>query len=547
MRLIASYVRTAVRQGYNYVNQTRELRLLASIGIVVYVLSSVVMGFTFANSLSEKYHEHAPEVFSAWFNRRLTWGIGFIGVVTMLATIATLFQSAQRDELERLRLLPIPDLPFFAMRVLDICMGVMVFFPLLVGLPVVRFFAVEGLPLAHAGALLAGVVLVTLQICFVHMFLAVAAARFVPERLIQNKSALYVALAILGAIFYGIAIVIGRRDGDLSLLAGIEALLPGAILLHSIRGEPAAVWGYLAVLTAVTGALGAASCISYSRLYLSCYDLLMDKLVSDEHVRENQETPAERLVRAASPAFLWLARRTLSGVHSADLPIALIRKELHSILRDPSVHLVLFFALLFVALPGLFFSAREPLLGLQVTWFLGVGTAIVFNAVMGVSSIGREGQGLGNIAVVPVRPDEILYAKACATLALHALLSVPLAAGVLLLPLAPGMRLLGAAYAFVASVATGGALAFLAVGLGAIFPKFDSKNQFLAVNRFGVAIFFGLATLLLASSAAGFTFPVLFGPLGLIVPAALLGIWGFVAGVLYVEGSRRLRTLLALE
>ncbi len=546
MNLLASYVSLTVRQGYNYVNQTRELRLLAAIGILVYVLCSLVMGFTFANSMSQKLHENAPEVFAAWMNRRVAWGIGFIAVVTLLATIATLFQSAQRDELERLRLLPIPDLPFFSMRVLDICMGVFLFFPLLVMRPILRFCAIEGLSMAHGTALFLGIVLVTLQICFAHMALAVAAARLVPERMVQNKGVLYVALAALGAIFFGIAIAFGRRTGGSGLLGAVEDALPGVVLLHSIREDGVSVWLYLLKTAVVTALLGAVSFWIYRRFYLGPFDLLMDKLVSEEKVVEGRLSTAERLAQGAGPAIRTAARRLLHPDTGGDLALALVRKELRSLLRDPSVHLAIFFALLFLALPGMFFAARDPVLGLQVTYFLTVGTLLVFNAVMAVSSVGREGLGLGLITVLPVRTDAVLFAKACSSFILHVLISLALGAGALLLPLEATTRLIAAPALAAASTLVGAVLVFLAVGVGAIFPKFDSKNQFLAVNRFGVAVFFGLLTLLLVSSAGAFAFPVLFGPTYLLVPVVLLGLWAYTAGVLYLEGSRHLKQLMAI-
>lgn len=546
MRLVTAYVRITARMGWNYVRQTRELRLLAGLGIAIYLLCSVVMGMTLANSMSQQLHEHAPEIFSAWFNRRLTWGIGFIAVVTMLATVATLFQSAQRDELERLRLLPIPDVPFFTMRVLDICMGVMLFFPLLVALPILRFCWLEGISLGHGLALFAGIVLVTLQICFVHMSLAVFAACLVPDRLVRNKGALYVFLAALAAACFLLAVVLGRREGDVPVLADFESLLPGRILRHALAGEPGEVWRYLGQLAGVTAVLGAASHACYSRLYLRRFDLLMDKLAADDYAREEAPGSIERLLDACAPVLRRFAGLMLRTPEEQHIAVALTRKELRSILRDPSVHLVLFFALLFIALPGLMFSAREPLLGIQVTWFLSAATILTLNAVLAVSSVGREGVGLTLIAHLPVRTEALLFAKASAATLLHGVLSVGLAGGVLLLPLEPANRLIGALATWLLSAGSGIALSFLSVGLGAIFPRFDAKNQFLAINRFGVAVFFGLITLLTASMVGAAAYPAVFGLRWIAVPFVLLMIWAYVAGILYVEGSRRLRVLLAL-
>ncbi len=247
----------------------------------------------------------------------------------------------------------------------------------------------------------------------------------------------------------------------------------------------------------------------------------------------------ERLLDALAPALRSLAMLVLRRADEQETAIALTRKELRSVLRDPSVHLVLFFALLFIALPGLMFSARAPLLGIQVTWFLTMATVLTLNAVLAVSSIGREGLGLSLIAHLPVRTETLLFAKACAALLLHAVLSLGLAAGVLLLPLDPVVRIVGALATWLLSAASGVALSFLAVGLGAIFPRFDAKNQFLAINRFGVAVFFGLATLLAGSMVGAAAYPAIFGVLWLPVPLGLLGLWGYVAGVVYLEGSRR--------
>ncbi|MBI3272168.1 MAG: hypothetical protein HYZ53_24460 [Planctomycetes bacterium] len=544
MRLLASYFWMSVRQGVNYVNQTRELRLLAVLGLGIYLACSLVMGVSFSDSMSQVYHENAPELFSAWFNRRLTWGLVFIGVVTLLATIATLFQAAQRDELERLRLLPVPDAPFFSMRVLDICLGVFLFFPLLVALPILRFCVIEGLSVVHGLALLAGIVLVTLEICFLQMTLAVAAARLVPERLVRHKALLYLVLAGLGALFYGMALVVGRRESDVGFVSDVAEALPGKILLFSIQKEGGAVWSYLWSVFSTTVGLAGLSYLGYSRLYLRRFDLLMDKLVARERVEEDRPTAAERVLAYAAPLLSWAAGGLLGSADAGARHVPLAAKELRGTLRDPSVHLVLAFALLFVALPGLAFSAREPVLGLQVTYFLAVATALVFNAILAVSSVGREGPGLGLMSFLPVRTEELLLAKATAALVFHAFVSLGLGLGVLLLPFDFGTRVKGALYLFAASLATGAVLAFLSTGLGAIFPKFDAKNQFLAVNRFGVAIFFGLATLLAVSSAVAFAFPIFFGPLYVFVPALLLGIWGFVGGVLFVEGSRALRGAL---
>jgi hypothetical protein len=48
------------------------------------------------------------------------------------------------------------------------------------------------------------------------------------------------------------------------------------------------------------------------------------------------------------------------------------------------------------------------------------------------------------------------------------------------------------------------------------------------------------------SSVAAFGFTALFGLRYLPVPALTLALWGFTAGVLYYEGSRRLRQLMAI-
>ncbi|MBI5367943.1 MAG: hypothetical protein HZA54_12960 [Planctomycetes bacterium] len=543
---ILAYIVMTLRQGGNYVNQSRELRLLASLGIAIYIVCSLVMGVAFSDGMSQMAHENAPELFAAWFNRRLTWGLSFIAVVTLLATIATLFQAAQREEVERLRLLPIPDLPFFAMRVLDICLGVFLFFPLLVALPILRFAVIEGMPLSHALALILGIVLVTLQICFVQMTLAVAAARLVPERMLRHKGVLYAALAVLGLLAYGLAVLAGRRESDVAFLSDVQDALPGKILLFSLSGDATEVWSYLYYAATMTLGFGGLSFLGYSRLYLRRFDLLMDKLVAHDRGAEDRPAVPERLLALLAPLWAGAAGRLLGSPQAGEMQVALVRKELRGTLRDPSVHLVICFALLFVALPGLVFSARAPALGLRVTWFLALGTLLIGNALLAVSSIGREGQGLGLMAGLPLKLDAVLLAKAGAAFLLHGFLAVGLGLGVLFLPFGPAARIGGALYVFAVALALGAVLALLGTGLGAIFPKFDARNQFLAVNRFGVALFFGLTSLLVVSAAVAAAFPVLFGAAWLPVPLGLFALWGFVAAAVHAEGARRLRDHLTM-
>jgi hypothetical protein len=98
--------------------------------------------------------------------------------------------------------------------------------------------------------------------------------------------------------------------------------------------------------------------------------------------------------------------------------------------------------------------------------------------------------------------------------------------------------------ALVVAVLGAAAFSWISVTLGAIFPKYDAKNQFRAVTLVGVGAHVSLLGLLVASAIGAVAAVKAYGATFVFVPAVVALIWIGVLAFLGREARRALHAML---
>ncbi|MEK7865816.1 MAG: hypothetical protein AAB434_03980 [Planctomycetota bacterium] len=465
----------------------------------------------------------------------------FFGVVTFILTLIALFYPTQVQELERLRALPITESALFGFKCGDILhsMTPLVFLVVLA--------AGAGLNLGGQAGLGFVAILLVLSVLLVYVVgwmmiaLVLAVVTLLPRALL-GRGALLGAIVILGASGIVSARALDRRH-VLDVLAGVGPTAWTADLVLSAR---AGNWGKAAtsgaLVAAVAVALRTLAFLAYRSLYLRRLTPLLEK------VWPHQD--AGVIARAAAgrgEGFTEALLRPLVWASPATRAIA--RKDLLWIARDPIVGYAAYAAVALVLL-GVGLAAWEARRGeleegvAYPIW--GVVLLVVSGHLLNLnlSAFGREERCLEGLRGTPVTPRNLLAAKFHVAL----VLSLPVAA------LAVGMVALatrgedGTAgtvrAALVVAVLGAAAFSWISVTLGAIFPKYDSKNQFRAVTLVGVGVHVSLLGLLVASAIGAVAAVKAYGAAFVFVPATVALLWIGVLALLGREARRALHAML---
>lgn len=521
--------------------QARDLRhnpanlILSALGVVSIVTVAFLFGYT--TRLPAWGAEVVPSILETKSGLALLLlsYCGFFGVVTFILTLIALFYPTQVQELERLRALPIPESTLFGFKCGDILhsMTPLVFLVVLA--------AGMGLNLSgQAGPGFVGVLLV-LSVLLVYivgwmmLVLVLVVVSALPKALV-GRGALLVAIVALGASGLIATRSIERRHA-LEVLAGVG---PTAWTAELILSAKAGNWTQAArsgaLVLAVAAALRTLASLAYRGLYLRRLTQLLEKVWPDAR------DTAER-----GRAFTELLLRPLAWASPATRAIA--RKDLLWIARDPIVGCAAYGAVALVLLGvglTLWEGSRPDAEGGVAYSIWGVVLLVVSGHLLNLnlSAFGREERGLDGLRSIPLTPGNLLLAKFHVAL----VLSLPVAA------LAVGMVALATRgeedaastvrMALVVALLGAAVFAWISVTLGAIFPKYDAKNQFRAVTLVGVGVHVTLLGLFVGSAVGAAAAVRVYGATFVFVPALVGGIWLGVMAFLGREARRALHAML---
>jgi len=458
---------------------------------------------------------------------------GFFGVVTFVLTLIALFYPTQVQELDRLRALPIPESTLFGFKCGDVLhsMTPLVFLVVLA--------AGAGLNLggqASAGFVATLLVLSVLLVYIVGwlMMAGVLAGVTVLPRAAFGRGALLLVVLALGATGLVAFRAVDRRHA-LETLSGVGPTAWTAdLILASQRGDWAQAAKSGALVLAVALALRTLASLAYTRLYLRRLSTLLEKLWPDP--------------RAAARRGSWLEAILLAPLARASTATrAIARKDLRWIARDPIVGYATYAAVAFVFLgaglawwEGTHGEAEEGVA--YPLWALVTMVALGHLLNLNLSAFGREERCLEALSATPITPRELLAAKFHVSF----VLSLPVLALGIVAFASRAPHLAPAMWGLVGAIGVAGAAAFawVSVTLGAIFPKYDAKNQFRAVTLVGVGVHVTLLGLLVASMVGSVVAVRGYGARFVFVPALVGMMWAGVMAFLTVEAKGALHAML---
>ncbi|GEM_PF-6415346 len=488
---------------------------------------------------------------------------GFFGVVTFILTLIALFYPTQVQELERLRALPISESALFGFKCGDILhsMTPLVFLVVLA--------AGAGLNLGGQAGLGFVAVLLVLSVLLVYVVgwmmiaLVLAVVTLLPRALL-GRGAILGAILVLGASGLVAARAVDRRHA-FEILAGVG---PTAWTAELVLSAKAGNWAKAAtsggLVAAVALSLRTLAYLAYRSLYLRRLTPLLEKVWPDQQAgpasqqagpASQEAGPASQEVRPAGTrataergqGLTEFLLRPLAWASPATRAIA--RKDLLWIARDPIVGYAAYaaVALLLLGVGLAAWESRRGELAEGVAYPIwGVVLLVVSGHLLNLnlSAFGREERCLEGLRGTPVTPRNLLAAKFHVAL----VLSLPVAA------LAVGMVALATRgeddtagtvrAALVVALLGAAAFSWISVTLGAIFPKYDSKNQFRAVTLVGVGVHVSLLGLLVASAIGAVAAVKFYGLAFVFVPAIVGLLWLGVMAFLGREARRALHAML---
>ncbi len=528
---------------YKWLNvrvQVRDLRhnpanlILSALGVGSIVTVAFLFGY------SARFPAWGADVVPAILEKRSGLALlllsycGFFGVVTFILTLIALFYPPQVQELERLRALPIGDWTLFGFKCGDILhsMTPLVFLVVLA--------AGAGLNLGGQAGVGFVAVLLVLSVLLVYIVgwamiaLVLAVVTLLPKALL-GRGAVLGAIVAFGASGLVAARAVDRRHA-IEFLSGVGPTAWCAELVLSARvgnWPKAAASGGLVV--AVAAALRMLAFVAYRSLYLRRLTQLLEKVWPDaQEAARRGEGLTELLLRPLA----WASPATR----------AIARKDLLWVLRDPIVGYAAYAAVALVLLGvglALWEGSRPDGEGVAYPiWGLVLLVVLGHLLNLNLSAFGREERGLEGLRSIPVTPWNLLAAKFHVAF----VLSLPVAA------LAVGMVALASRgdedaastvrMALIVALVGAAAFAWISVTLGAIFPKYDSKNQFRAVTLVGVGVHVTLLGLLVASAVGSVAAVRAYGAVFVFVPALVGAIWLGVMAFLAREARRALHAML---
>lgn len=529
---------------YKWLNvkvQARDLRhnpanlILSLLGIASIITVAFLFGY------SARFPSWGADVAPAILGKKSGLALlllsycGFFGVVTFILTLVALFYPTQVQELERLRALPIPESTLFGFKCGDILHSLT---PLVF---LVVLAAGAGLNLGGQAGLGFVAVLLVLAILLVYIVgwlmiaLVLALVTVVPKPLL-GRGALLAAIVAFGATGLVATRAMDRRQ-ILEILSGAGPTAWTADLVLSAKAghwAQAAASGTLVLFAAA--ALRTIAFLAYRSLYLRRLTPLLEKVWPDARAAARR---GERLAEALLRPLSWASPATR----------AIARKDLLWIARDPIVGCTAYAALALVLLGvGVaLWQGRRGDGGAGAAYPIwGVVLLVISGHLLNLnlSAFGREEKGLEGLRSIPLTPRQLLAAKFYVAF----VLSLPVAA------LAVGTVALATRgaedaaatvrTALVVALLGAAAFAWISVTLGAIFPKYDAKNQFRAVTLVGVGVHVTLLGLLVASAVGSVAAVRAYGVTYVFVPALVAAIWLGVLAFLAREARRALHAML---
>lgn len=438
----------------------------------------------------------------------------------LLTVMVALFERRQIEELERLRELPFGSGTLFLFKVIDqsptMVLGLFLLFPILRVLCRQAGIGVGGLSL-----LLVAFALLLLQVLFGLFAMAILVVQLLPSRVVRLRY--LIGASLLGATMVG-GYAASRITAE-SLAPSVSLMCPQVSWLVELAsglraGQRRPVLRGVASMIGAAGLLGVVAWWLYTALFLERFESLLSKLRDSGKGRRLWDRAAGRFAGLMLKEWLQFSRDRAFLVTAGMICLVLL---------VPAFPVVVF---------GEPFS-RAPV----VAYWAGVGLALTnLFGFLALSSIGREGEGLGVLAWLPVPAAHLLAGR---VLFYGCLLGVGGSgwSGVMValcgVPEGWG-GLQWAAVASVVSLMFWFGLAWLAVATGAIFAHPEAPNPYRRVTLTGVGVFLSLELLLLAS-ALGLLFCGLLFPGGLAVGGALLAlIWGLVGAYLMREARKML-------
>jgi len=442
----------------------------------------------------------------------------FCGLIMSLLTVTVaLFERRQIEELDRLRALPLRPDVLFMFKLLDqsatVVIGLFLVYPFL------RWIAESaGLGLPGLLVLLAGFGLILLQVVLGLFGGVVLCVELLPERLVRLRYLLSGAV-MLGILLVALAI---SQEGQL-MEASLRPFLHVTWmreLLHGLQARSIRLIlrGGLS-LAASTLALGVIARWIYTELFLERFESLLAKL------------------HQAGAGYVEPDRTT--GIASA-----LLLKEWRLVSRDRAYALVCALIMAVLVLPFLPLStlSAEPVvvLGLSCYWALVglIGTNLL--ALLALSSVGREGVGMGQLGWLPVSTRRSLVMRILFYAGLMCVIGgawLGVMGAMAGSPSAWG-ELAWCGMLTIAGVSFWSALSWLAVTVGAVFARPETKNPYRRVSILGLGIFLSFEILLLVTFVCCVLCAVLLpGAFPAVVGLVAL-VWGVVGGLLLREAER---------
>lgn len=529
MKLVLNFI----RQWHKYAS------LVLLFGSLISLYITAVFVYEVSDYLSLQYEHLHPLEFSHAIKRGLDGLFFFISFVVLIGVVEVLFRGHQMAEKEHLRIFPIHERTLFAIKINDIAISIYVFYVPFIVIPFILSASQLHLSWTVLLYFCISLFLLILQIVFVTFSICLLAVYIAPRYFWKNIFGIGIAVGILLYLLFSVTRFF-QSTGFIGTSFLEYQYFPTQLTIEIMRnwyfGDYLGV--HLSFLSNVllTFVLGILCYLFYFTIFVHQADTLQQKVGP-------QRIPGKRFPKL----FTAIERRVpqFSRVH-----ISLIRKELLSLIRDPSLKIAFFAGLLlsvFPFLPLLLIKGRVAEMALEIIIFVVFLFCIHFVLFICLSSTGRESDAIQNIRLYPLKLSVFIRAKASVYYFAVFFVIYSGLLGFLFLKqiqmthfiiVAGGTFLIAAVHAFF--------LVGMTFHLGCIFPRFQSQNQFRAVSLWAIGLFISLSFFYLVSTSICFWAVYRFGLWYIFHLALVYFFWILVLVFLYRYAQKELSETLSL-